>query len=286
LVSRVPWISYNWGPYGIGQNVLLAPGQEDSAWQYTEDSLAASVEFCESHGGRKIAGVVITSPDNPTGNCLPLDRQIALAHKALDLGVPFVLFDWIYNRVTSGQPGDINKVLLAFTPEERNRLMFLDGLTKSLGASNIRCAHLVASEQVCKFIISRASHGIVPNYFGQAVALAAYEVGFDKAAAPIIGTINTSREIAGKFLKENGYKHIIGEGGYYAFINCAPAIEKGGMKSSEDFGSYCAEKFGLAVIPGIHFSDAGRNWIRFSYALPPEKAEKALKVFDEAYRSL
>src|SRR5690606_24820212 len=26
VVSRVPWISYNWGPYSVGLNVLRAPG--------------------------------------------------------------------------------------------------------------------------------------------------------------------------------------------------------------------------------------------------------------------
>src|SRR5258708_1565829 len=227
LVSRVPWISYNWGPYGVGQNVLLAPGHEDSAWAYTEDSLAASVEFCARNGGRKIAGVIITSPDNPTGNTLPLERQIALAHKALDLGIPFVLFDWIYRQVTSGEPANINQVLLAFSPEERKHLMFLEGLTKSLGASNVRSAHLVASEQVCKFIISRASHGIVPNFYGQAIALAAYEQGFAKAAPPIIEPTNASREIARKFLKDHGYKYIIGEAGYYTFINLADRVPGG-----------------------------------------------------------
>src|SRR5262245_12615909 len=165
LVSGVPWVSYNWGPYGLGQNVLLAPGHEETAWEYTEDSLAASVEFCAQHGGRRIAGLVITSPDNPTGNCLSIQRQIELAHKGLDLGIPFVLFDWMYHHITETGPSDINVVLNAFLPEERNRLMFLDGLTKSLGASNIRGAHVVASEKVVKFMTNRSSHGVLPNYF-------------------------------------------------------------------------------------------------------------------------
>src|SRR3990170_3434048 len=26
VVSRVPWLSYNWGPYGVGANVMWAPG--------------------------------------------------------------------------------------------------------------------------------------------------------------------------------------------------------------------------------------------------------------------
>jgi aspartate aminotransferase len=286
MVSRVPWISYNWGPYGVGQNVLLAPGQEDNGWEYTEEAIAASVEFCNRNGGRKIAGIVITSPDNPTGRTLPLDRQIALGKKALEVGIPFVLYDWIYHRVTNGDPADINKVLAAFSPEQRKQLIFLDGLTKSLGASNIRSAHLVASEEVCNFIISRASHSIVPNFYGQAIAIAAYEMGFDKAAANIIPPTNASREIVAKFLAEKGYKHIIGTGGYYTFINCAEPIEKAGLGSSEEFGSVLAEKFGIAVIPGKHFSDAGWNWIRFSYALPPEKTAKAIERFDEAYKSL
>jgi aspartate/methionine/tyrosine aminotransferase len=31
MVSRVPWISYNWGPYGVGANVLWAPGDPHRA---------------------------------------------------------------------------------------------------------------------------------------------------------------------------------------------------------------------------------------------------------------
>ncbi|NJN43483.1 MAG: hypothetical protein HC806_01235, partial [Anaerolineae bacterium] len=29
ITSRVPWISYNWGTYGIGANSLLAPGRPE-----------------------------------------------------------------------------------------------------------------------------------------------------------------------------------------------------------------------------------------------------------------
>lgn len=78
--------------------------------------------------------MVITSPDNPTGRTLSIERQIALAHKAFSLGIPFVLFDWIYHQITEGEPADINALLGAFSPEDRARVIVLDGLTKSLGA--------------------------------------------------------------------------------------------------------------------------------------------------------
>jgi len=44
VVGRVPWISYNWGPYGIGANVLLAPGRPEEGWAYTEDGLKACAD--------------------------------------------------------------------------------------------------------------------------------------------------------------------------------------------------------------------------------------------------
>lgn len=286
LVSRVPWISYTWGPYGVGLNVLLAPGDEKQGWEYTEDGLAASVDFCAKQGdGRRIAGVVITSPDNPTGRTLSAQRQIELAKKALSLGISYVLFDWMYHQITEGEPMDINALLSAFSPAERERLIFLDGLTKSLGASNIRNAHLVASKKVIDFVTSRASHSVMPNYYGQAIAQSAYEIGFRKAAAPIIDPTNASRKLVRQFLKDKGYRAIIGDGGYYAFIDCAAGIERHKLAGSPELIEYMAENYGITAIAGSYFSEYGKNWIRFSYALPPEVTQKALERFDEAMRS-
>ncbi len=136
-VSRVPWISYNWGPYAVGANVLLAPGDESEAWTLTPDAVRACVEEARRHDGRGVIMLVITSPDNPTGRSMAPDRQLELARAAFAAGIPYVLFDWIYHRVTDEAPHDLNAFLLALEPEERDRCIFLDGITKSLGASNI-----------------------------------------------------------------------------------------------------------------------------------------------------
>ncbi len=132
MVSRVPWISYNWGPYGVGANVLWAPGDPAQGWAYSEDAIRESVKFAESKG-RKIAGLIITNPDNPTGLTIPVEKQVSLAKCALESDVAFVLFDWMYHYVTDESPMDLNSFLKFFTSEERKRLMFLDGITKSLG---------------------------------------------------------------------------------------------------------------------------------------------------------
>jgi aspartate/methionine/tyrosine aminotransferase len=285
VTSRVPWISYNWGPYHVGANVMLAPGSEADSWTVTADGVAACVERAAGLDGRKVAMLVITSPDNPTGRTVPLSEQIALARAAFAAGVPYVLFDWIYHRVTDGEAHDLNEFLLAFEPEHRERCIVLDGLTKSLGASNIRNAHLVASESVVKFIQSRASHAVIPSFHSQAVAIAAYRMGFDKAAESIVGPTNESRAVVSEFLEREGIRHILGKG-YYAFMDMGPWLDRAGMADSAEMGTVLAEQFGLAVVPGVYFSQFGSRWIRFSYATPPETTQGAAERLKTALESM
>lgn len=284
MVSRVPWISYNWGPYGVGANVLWAPGDPAQGWAYSEDAIRESVKFAESKG-RKIAGIIITNPDNPTGLTIAVEKQVSLAKAALEAGVAFVLFDWMYHYVTDESPMDLNSFLKFFTPEERKRLMFLDGLTKSLGASNIRNCHLIADENVIKFIVARASHGVIPPFYSLAVAMAAYEMGYSEAAKTIIEPTNASRVVLKKLLAENGMQHIIGKG-YYAFMNVGEFVKAGGLADSEPLGQYLAENHGIAIVPGAFFSPFGNDWIRFSYATPAERTEGAFKRLVEGLNSL
>jgi aspartate/methionine/tyrosine aminotransferase len=284
VVSRVPWISYNWGPYAVGLNVLLAPGRPEEGWRYTPEGIRACAEVA-AREGRKLAGLVITSPDNPTGRTMPLDEQISLARTALEAGFPYVLFDWMYHWVTDTGPSDINVILQAFSPEDRERLIFLDGLTKSLGASNVRSAHLLAGKQVVKHITGQASHSVIPSFYAQAVAIAAYEKGFGQAAASIIEPTSQSRKVLRGALEHEGAPFIMGDG-YYAFIDCTSYIEAGGLSDSEALLTYLGANHGIAVVPGIYFSPAGANWIRFSYALPPEKAQGAVERLFEGLNAL
>jgi aspartate aminotransferase len=284
MVSRVPWISYNWGPYGVGANVLWAPGDPGQGWAYSEDAIRESVKFAESRS-RKIAGLIITNPDNPTGLTIAVEKQASLAKAALEAGVAFILFDWMYHYVTDESPMDLNAFLKFFTSEERKRLLFLDGITKSLGGSNIRNCHLIADESVIKFIMARASHGVIPPFYSLAVAMAAYEIGYAEATKTIIEPTNASRKVLKDLLLRNEFQHIIGKG-YYAFINVAEFLKAKGWIDSEPLGQYLAENYGIAIVPGAFFSPFGGDWIRFSYATPAERTEGAFKRLMEGLYSL
>ncbi|MBI5839769.1 MAG: pyridoxal phosphate-dependent aminotransferase [Chloroflexi bacterium] len=275
IVSRVPWISYNWGPYGVGANVMWAPGDPAQGWAYSEDGIKECVALASS-SGRKVAGLVITNPDNPTGLTTPTEKMVSLAKSALEAGVAFVLFDWMYHYVTDEQPNNLNAILKNFTPEERRRLMFLDGITKSLGGSNIRNCHLIADESVIKFIVARASHTVMPSFYSLAVAMAAYEMGYAEASKSIIEPTNASRKVLKGLLEASGLQYILGKG-YYAFMNVGGFIKAKGLANSEPLGQYLAEEHGVAIVPGAFFSPFGNDWIRFSYATPAERTKGAFK---------
>ncbi len=285
VVSRVPWISYNWGPYAVGSNVMLAPGQEEDAWTLTPEGIAACCDQAHQLGGREVGAVIITSPDNPTGRSISLERQIELARAAFARGIPFVIFDWIYHRVSDTTCHDLNHFLSFLEPAERDRCIILDGITKSLGGSNIRNAHLLASTEVVRFIQGRASHGVIPSFHSQAVAIAAYRMGFDRAAASIIEPTNRSRKVLERILKANCIRHIIGQG-YYAFVDVGPSIDRAGLTDSGELGARLAEDFGLAVVPGVYFSKFGARWVRFSYAQQPAYTEAAGQRLVEALGEL
>lgn len=284
VVSRVPWISYNWGPYSVGLNVLRAPGNPKEGWRYTPESIKECVRFAKYHK-RNIAGLVITSPDNPTGRTTPIEEQIMLAKTALDAGVAYVVFDWIYHWVSDTGPNNINQVLQAFSPQERDRLIFLDGITKSLGGSNIRSAHLIAGKNVIQHINSQASHGVIPSFYAQAVAIAAYEMGFENAIQSTVKPISQSRKILRAELEKRDIPFILGDG-YYAFMDCTKYVEAGGYTDTADLGTFLGENFGVTIVPGVYFSDAGAKWVRFSYALPPQKTEQAVIRLFEGLNSL
>ena len=191
----------------------------------------------------------------------------------------------MYHYVTDESPMDLNSFLKFFTPEERKRLMFLDGITKSLGGSNIRNCHLIADESVIKFIVARASHGVIPPFYSLAVAMAAYEMGYAEAARTIIEPTNASRITLKALLLRNEFQHIIGKG-YYAFINAGEFIKAKDWTDTEPLGRYLAENHGVAIVPGAFFSPFGGEWIRFSYATPVERTEGAFNRLVEGLESL
>jgi len=280
LTSAVPWISYTWGPYSVGANVLRAPGVARDGWPIEPSAIADCVTEARRHDERRIAALVITTPDNPTGRTMSGADQLALIRAALAEGIPYVILDWIYHRVTDGEPYDLDRMLGELDPADRSRCIVLDGITKSLGASGVRSAHLVADADVVAHMARRASHGVLPGYHAQAVAIAAIDAGYERVAASINGPTSESRAIVRAWIDARGLWHVIGNG-YYAFLDVGEILDAAGLDDTARLSTVLGEEHGVAVVPGAYFSPAGARWLRVSYALPPARARATLERLGE-----
>ena len=87
------------------------------------------------------------------------------------------------------------------------------------------------------------------------------------------------------FLDQHNFTYILGKG-YYAFIHVGKWMERRGWPSTEPMGQYLAEECGLAIVPGAFFSPHGGEWIRFSYATPPDRTLGAANKLLEGLNTL
>ena len=231
--------------------------------------------------------------------------MIDLIEFSVKKGIKHVFVDLMYQSVTDSQVGryDLNNLYQTLTKEAQQAVIFMDGLTKSAGASNLRNAHLVVGNNLwVKLLKGLATHTVIPNAIGEAAALEVYSQP-DPAQHPWIKKVSEptaqSRKIVRRLLKEMEYKFVCDQG-YYAFINIWPFLGKkvpkgmeledgqGGKKSIienvVDLKSYLTTQFGLAVIYGSVFKQP--HFIRFSYANSPKYTEGSIRRLHQALTAL
>ena len=66
---------------------------------------------------------------------------------------------------------------------------------------------------------------------------------------------------------------------------CMPQGQRG-WSDTEPMGKFLAEEHGLAVVPGVYFSAYSGEWVRFSYATPPERTQGAAERLLEGLGAL
>ena len=90
VVSRVPWISYNWGPYGTALNVLRAPGHPQEGWRYTPESIKATAEFAKAPGVVKLRDWSSPRQTTPPGARSPLMSRLSWHRLPLNPVIPML----------------------------------------------------------------------------------------------------------------------------------------------------------------------------------------------------
>jgi aspartate/methionine/tyrosine aminotransferase len=213
--------------------------------------------------------IIINSPANPTGGVTPraeIDRLVAglAAHPNVAL-----LSDEIYNHML--YEGREHVSLLQY-PEIRDRLIMLDGWSKTYAMTGWRLGYAVWPEQLVEHATRLCinDHSCV-NAATQYAGIAAL-TGPQTAVHEMVAAFDERRRIILSELNQiPGFRCADPGGAFYAF----PNIEGTGLSAREAQDRFL-EVAGVATIAGTSFGAWGEGYLRFSYANSIDNIREAI----------
>jgi len=254
---------------GPEQNYKLTPTQLDAAL------------------ARKPKVFLFNNPSNPTGMVYTGEEIAALAEVLAKHPDTWVITDDIYNSMVFDGLGYHNFVFAK--PELRERVIFVDSVSKTYGMPGWRVGLLAGPEAVAKAITTLNSNHItsLPEVI-TAAAVAAFNGPQDVPKAKCA-------EFAGKrdivFAALSAIPGVVcprPQGAFYAFPDVSVAFGQShnGTKISNDV-EFCAallEAKGVACVPGSAFGEP--RAMRISYTCPTAQLEPGLQRIQQFFAEL
>ncbi|KRS15453.1 pyridoxal phosphate-dependent aminotransferase [Roseovarius indicus] len=239
-----------------------------------ENGFAFSAEAVLGQITPKTRLIIINSPANPTGGVTQKEEIDKLVAGLADHPQVAVMSDEIYSNMLYG--GREHVSLLQY-PEIRDRLIMLDGWSKTYAMTGWRLGYAVwpeaAVDHVTRLCIN--DHSCV-NAATQFAGIAALN-GPQDAVREMVAEFDERRQVIVEALNGlPGVRCADAAGAFYAF----PNIEGTGMTSREA-QDRILEEAGVAAIAGTSFGKFGEGYLRFSYANSTENIREAIRRIGE-----
>lgn len=212
--------------------------------------------------------LIANSPGNPTGTVYSDAVQRGMAELAVKHDL-LVLSDEIYARVIYGS----QYISMLGYPGMEERTLLLDGFSKSFAMTGWRLGYTVAPPRIVPALEMLAinSYTCVAEFTQYAAIEALKDRG--QATPRMVQEFAKRRE---QFVRDlnrvPGFRCIAPEGAFYAWVNIA---ETG--RTAEDLCRIMLDEAGVAAIPGAAFGDAGKDFIRFSFASSIANLQEAVE---------
>ncbi len=274
------WTSYLDIAEILNANIQLLPCPPEQDYKLTPAQLDAAL-------AKKPKLFLFNNPSNPTGMVYTKEEIAALADVVAKYPDTWILTDDIYNRMVFDGIGYHN--FLHFRPELRDRLIFMDSLSKTYGMPGWRVGFMVGPESIAKAITTLNSNHItnIPEIV-TAAAVAALtgpqdvptqkNAEFQAKRDQVLAALNA---IPGVVCPKP-------QGAFYAFPDISVAFGKShnGKKIENDFDLCNAllESKGVACVPGSAFGEP--RALRISYTCPTPQLAPGLQRFQEFFAEL
>ena len=222
--------------------------------------------------------LVLNSPTNPTGMVRSEKEIRQLAEFALEHDL-YLLSDEIYEKYLYDGAKHYSA---ASNNECKDRIITVNGFSKTYGMTGWRLAYAVANEQVISAVNRFHMYASVcANSIAQIAGIAALNGGYS-FFEPILEKYRKMRDIVCKHLEEMSLPYVAPKGAFYVF----PEISS----ITRESDTYCKELLineHVATVPGSGFGRIGEGHIRLSFSTEVKLLEEALekmKRFNTRFR--
>ncbi|MFA6230294.1 MAG: aminotransferase class I/II-fold pyridoxal phosphate-dependent enzyme [Rhodanobacter sp.] len=251
------------------QNYKLTPAQLDAAL------------------ARKPKVFLFNNPSNPTGMVYTGEEIAALAEVLVRHPDTWVITDDIYNSMVFDGLGYHNFVFAR--PELRERVIFVDSLSKTYGMPGWRVGLIAGPESIARALTTLNSNHItsLPEVI-TAAAVAAFAGPQDVPQAKCIEFAGKRDIVVAALTAIPGVVCPRPQGAFYAFPDISVAFGKShdGVCINNDV-EFCAallEATGVACVPGSAFGEP--RAMRISYTCPTAQLEPGLSRIAQFFAEL
>ena len=241
-----------------------------------EDGFRLSADAFARRITPRTKALLVNTPCNPTGAVLDRDGMaavLALA-KRHDL---LVVADEVYSELVygdrdGGDGGGPAHASFASFPEHRDRVILLNGFSKSWAMTGYRLGYACGPADVVDAMMKIHQYAIMSApTLSQAAGVEAADRG-DADIARMRRAYRRRRDYLVPALNALGLPTPLPEGAFYAFSDVRPT----GL-DDEAFALRLLDDFGVAVVPGSAFGACGAGFVRLSYATSMEKIQAAVE---------
>ena len=274
------WTSYMDIAEIVGAKVELLPCPPEQDYKLTPAQLDAAL-------ARKPKVFLFNNPNNPTGMAYTAAEIDALADVVAKYPDTWIITDDIYNRMVFDGIGYRNFV--QSRPELRDRVIFIDSLSKTYGMPGWRVGFLAGPEAVASAVTTMNSNHItnIPEIV-TAAAIAALDGPQDVPTEKCAEFQAKRDQVMAVMDAIPGIVCPKPQGAFYVFPDVSAYFGKSHagkvVANDVDLCNALLESKGLACVPGSAFGEP--RALRISYTCPTAQLAPGLARFREFFAEL
>lgn len=276
LIPSPYWTSYP-------EIVRLARAEPVLIAATPEDGFKVSPDLLERHYAPNVRGLILNSPNNPTGAVYSRDELAALVDWASRRGV-WVISDEIYGRVCYTAPRAASVLDLDIDGPAAEHLIVVDGASKAFAMTGWRIGFSCTSAAVASKISALQSHTTSNTSTpAQFAALAAYreDARVDEAVRAMVDIFTRRRERMLEALAQHlpEPEFASPDGAFYLFFR-VDRHYRDDITDSVKFCMWLLDHSGVALVPGAAFGDD--RFVRLSFAAAEADIIEGIRRVGEA----